>query len=199
MGEDSKHKILVAAKRLFIDRGFSATTMRDISSAANINKGLLHYYFQSKQTLFVNVLQMTTLELLPKIDAIVHLSVSFEEKIELIVDEYIEFLLINPRLPAFIINEVSANAELFMKTIMESEIYSKISNIAETIIKESTLVNSKMDPINFVFNLLSLLLYPFLMKPVIQKIGSIDDENFNYMMRLRKKIVVDTLINSIKR
>ncbi|MBK6408002.1 MAG: helix-turn-helix transcriptional regulator [Holophagales bacterium] len=42
----------------------------EISSTADINKGLLHYYFQSKQALFASVMQMTSFELFPKIDSI---------------------------------------------------------------------------------------------------------------------------------
>ncbi len=199
MEEDTRQKILNTAKDLFIEKGFSATTMRDISSRANINKGLLHYYFQSKQTLFVNVMQMTTFELFPKIDSILNLQLSFEQKLELIVDVYIEFLLSNPRLPAFIINELNSNTDLFVDIIMQAEIYTRILNIASMIINEEDLKQSGMEPVQFVINFLALMLYPFLMKPIVQKVIGMDDENFSHNIRLRKKIVLDTLIKSIKK
>jgi len=199
MEEDTKKKILNTAKELFIEKGFAATTMRDISSRANINKGLLHYYFQSKQMLFVNVMQMTTFELFPKVDSILHLNVSFSEKLELIIDVYIEFLLKNPRLPAFIINELNSNTDLFVDIIMQADIYNRILNIASLIIDEKELKDTRMEPVQFIINFLSLMLYPFLMKPLVQKVTGMDDENFSYNIRLRKKIVLDTLINSIKK
>lgn len=199
MEEDTRQKILNTAKELFIEKGFAATTMRDISSRANINKGLLHYYFQSKQMLFVNVMQMTTFELFPKIDSILHLNVSFSEKLELIIDVYIEFLLKNPRLPAFIINELNSNTDLFVDIIMQADIYNRILNIASLIIDEKELKDTRMEPVQFIINFLSLMLYPFLMKPLVQKVTGMDDENFSYNIRLRKKIVLDTLINSIKK
>ncbi|MGE5356740.1 MAG: TetR/AcrR family transcriptional regulator [Deltaproteobacteria bacterium] len=199
MEEDTRQKILNTAKELFIEKGFAATTMRDISSRANINKGLLHYYFQSKQMLFVNVMQMTTFELFPKVDSILHLNVSFSEKLELIIDVYIEFLLKNPRLPAFIINELNSNTDLFVDIIMQADIYNRILNIASLIIDEKELKDTRMEPVQFIINFLSLMLYPFLMKPLVQKVTGMDDENFSYNIRLRKKIVLDTLINSIKK
>lgn len=199
MEEDTRQKILNTAKDLFIEKGFSATTMRDISSRANINKGLLHYYFQSKQTLFVNVMQMTTFELFPKIDSILNLQLSFEQKLELIVDVYIEFLLSNPRLPAFIINELNSNTDLFVDIIMQAEIYTRILNIASMIINEEDLKQSGMEPVQFVINFLALMLYPFLMKPIVQKVIGMDEENFSHNIRLRKKIVLDTLIKSLKK
>lgn len=199
MEEDTRQKILNTAKELFIEKGFSATTMRDISSRANINKGLLHYYFQSKQMLFVNVMQMTTFELFPKIDSILNLKVPFDQKLELIVDVYIEFLLSNPRLPAFIINELNSNTDLFVDIIMQAEIYTRILNIASMILKEEDLKKSGMEPFQFIVNFLSLMLYPFLMKPLVQKVTGMDDENFSHNIRLRKKIILDTLFNSIKK
>ncbi len=199
MEEDTRQKILNTAKELFIEKGFAATTMRDISSRANINKGLLHYYFQSKQMLFVNVMQMTTFELFPKIDSILNLKVPFEQKLELIVDVYIEFLLSNPRLPAFIINELNSNTDLFVDIIMQAEIYTRILNIASMILNEEDLKQSGMEPMQFIVNFLSLMLYPFLMKPLVQKVTGMDDENFCHNIRLRKKIILDTLFNSIKK
>lgn len=199
MEEDTRQKILNTAKELFIEKGFSATTMRDISSRANINKGLLHYYFQSKQMLFVNVMQMTTFELFPKIDSILNLKVPFDQKLELIVDVYIEFLLSNPRLPAFIINELNSNTDLFVDIIMQAEIYTRILNIASMILKEEDLKKSGMEPFQFIVNFLSLMLYPFLMKPLVQKVTGMNDENFSHNIRLRKKIILDTLFNSIKK
>ena len=199
MEEDTRQKILNTAKELFIEKGFSATTMRDISSRANINKGLLHYYFQSKQMLFVNVMQMTTFELFPKIDSILNLKVPFDQKLELIVDVYIEFLLSNPRLPAFIINELNSNTDLFVDIIMQAEIYTRILNIASMILKEEDLKKSGMEPFQFIVNFLPLMLYPFLMKPLVQKVTGMNDENFSHNIRLRKKIILDTLFNSIKK
>lgn len=43
-----KEKILKCAHRLFLEQGFSATTTREIAAAAEIQKGLLHYYFPKK-------------------------------------------------------------------------------------------------------------------------------------------------------
>jgi AcrR family transcriptional regulator len=199
MEEDTRQKILNTAKELFIEKGFSATTMRDISSQANINKGLLHYYFQSKQTLFVNVMQMTSFELFPKLDTVLHLNVSFEEKLELIIDLYIEFLLKNPRLPAFIINELNSNTELFTDVIMKAEIFERILKIAKMVFEVKELKNTEFEPVHFILNLLALMLQPFLMKPLVQKISGMDNEEFSHIMRLRKKIIFDTLINSIKK
>ncbi|MGN0339154.1 MAG: TetR/AcrR family transcriptional regulator [Lachnospira sp.] len=47
-GEQTSQKILHAARELFYKTGFEATTSRAIAEKANVNLGLLNYYFKSK-------------------------------------------------------------------------------------------------------------------------------------------------------
>lgn len=50
-GLETRNQIYNTAKRLFITKGFSETTVRDISEAANVKAGLINYYFGSKDGL----------------------------------------------------------------------------------------------------------------------------------------------------
>lgn len=53
---DRVARILAAAERCFCGRGYSATSLREIAEAAGVSKSLLHYHFQSKEHLFLEVL-----------------------------------------------------------------------------------------------------------------------------------------------
>ncbi len=48
-------KILVAAEALFAEQGFTETTMRQITSAANVNLAAVNYHFGSKKGLITAV------------------------------------------------------------------------------------------------------------------------------------------------
>jgi AcrR family transcriptional regulator len=50
--------ILTAARDLFAQRGYQATTMRAVASAAGVNAALVHHYFGTKQRLFVAALDL---------------------------------------------------------------------------------------------------------------------------------------------
>jgi AcrR family transcriptional regulator len=52
----TREALLQAASELFAERGFSATTVRDIAARARVNQALLFRYFGSKQELFAAVL-----------------------------------------------------------------------------------------------------------------------------------------------
>ena len=49
--EETRERILDAALKLFRERGFDATTMRDIAAAADVATGAAYYYFRSKEEL----------------------------------------------------------------------------------------------------------------------------------------------------
>ena len=48
---DTKTRILDAAERLFGEGGFDATSLRDITAAAQVNLAAVNYHFQSKDSL----------------------------------------------------------------------------------------------------------------------------------------------------
>jgi len=49
--EETRERIVDAALRLFREKGFDETTMRDIAAAANVATGAAYYYFRSKEDL----------------------------------------------------------------------------------------------------------------------------------------------------
>lgn len=48
----SRAAVLDAAERLFADRGFSAATIRDISTASGVSHPLIHHHFGTKDDLY---------------------------------------------------------------------------------------------------------------------------------------------------
>lgn len=49
---DSKEQIISVAERLFAERGFAGTTVRNVVSEAKVNLAAVHYHFGSKEDLF---------------------------------------------------------------------------------------------------------------------------------------------------
>jgi AcrR family transcriptional regulator len=49
--EETRDRILDAALRLFRDRGFEQTTMRDVAAEAEVATGAAYYYYRSKEDL----------------------------------------------------------------------------------------------------------------------------------------------------
>lgn len=56
MTVDTKNRILDAAERLFADRGYGSTSLRNITTVAGVNLAAIHYHFHSKDILLENVI-----------------------------------------------------------------------------------------------------------------------------------------------
>ena len=56
---DTKEKILAAAEKVFHNNGFKGTRTTQIAEESGISRTMLHYYFNSKEDLFQEVLKNT--------------------------------------------------------------------------------------------------------------------------------------------
>jgi AcrR family transcriptional regulator len=54
---DLHEQILSEAKRLFIEQGYHALSMRQIAEAVGVSKAALYYHFRDKQELFLAILE----------------------------------------------------------------------------------------------------------------------------------------------
>jgi AcrR family transcriptional regulator len=64
-GEDpaKREQILDGAKRVFMEQGFDAATMNDITRAAGVSKGTIYVYFANKEDLFAELIQRERLRI----------------------------------------------------------------------------------------------------------------------------------------
>ena len=62
--------ILKAARKLFGDDGFQATTMDDIASAARVAKGAVYHHFKTKEDVFEAVFEEVSRDLVAEIDKV---------------------------------------------------------------------------------------------------------------------------------
>ena len=53
----TEEKILQAAYNIFLLFGYHGTTLQQIATEAVVNKAAIHYYFRSKERLYVNVVK----------------------------------------------------------------------------------------------------------------------------------------------
>lgn len=83
-------QILEAAVRVFGIKGFAGTNVADIAEAANVGKGTLYLYFESKEDIFNSILQERSF--LPEMTKLTHSidGQSIEELLASIAKEYLK-------------------------------------------------------------------------------------------------------------
>ena len=200
MGKDksTEEKILEAAKKVFVNKGMAGARMQDIADEAGINKALLHYYFRSKEKLFEVIFMETVGRFIPRVNEIFSSDMTWSEKIETFASEYIEKVIENPFLPLFVMNEMHKQPEEFLKKMWGGE----KPKIDKFLMQLMTAIENKeirpVNPAHLIMNLMSLCVFPFIGKPMLQMIAGVDDQQFFELMKERKVLVPQLIIQSLK-
>ncbi len=198
--KSTEEKILAAAKKIFISKGMAGARMQDIADEAGINKALLHYYFRSKDKLFQEIFIEASQKFFPKINELFNSDIHLFEKIELICAEYVTIMSENPYLPLFVINEINRNPLDFLDKIWNKQGFPAPKTFLEQIEKEVKKgFIKRIAPIQLLINLISLCIFPFVGKAMIQSINGLDEDQFSALMEERKKEVPKFIIDSIKK
>lgn len=181
----TEDKILLAASKVFTEKGFSGTRTRDIAEEAGINLALLNYYFRTKEKLFEQVMKVKILLLFGQIIPIVtNEKTSLEEKIDLASEKYFEILSKNPNLPLFVLSEIQKKTS-DIKSILPFDKVLKNSFL----IKQIQEKKSEINPFHFLINFISMTVFPFLGKPILQTFELMNDSEFQKFVEERKKFV----------
>ncbi len=188
--QSTELKIKSAARKIFYQKGYSATRTRDIAEESGINLALLNYYFRSKEKLFEIVMMETMTTFMHGLISVINSKdTSLEEKITLICESYINMIQQEPNLPMFVLNEIKNNAEAFaekmpiVSVLFQSEF---IKQYQEAV--ESGKI-TEPNPLHFLINLLGMVVFPFIFNPVLKIIGKIDQITFDKMMEERKTLI----------
>lgn len=78
----TKEKIILAALRLFLERGYSFVALTDVAQAAGMTKGGVYYYFTSKEQLVYAVFQYLFEQFETKYLGMLERSLSIREVLE---------------------------------------------------------------------------------------------------------------------
>jgi TetR/AcrR family transcriptional regulator len=195
----TEEKIFNAARIVFQKKGFAGARMQEIADEAGINKAMLHYCFKNKQLLFEAVFMNAFGQLAPQINAIFNSDETVFDKIRKFTHSYISFVIDNPYLPQFVIQEMNNNPEFVMSFLNHKNrpnpklLISQIEKeIAAGIIKP-------INPKQLLLDIFSMTVFPFAAQMMVKGIIQISDSEFNQLMEERKTSIAEQIINSIKR
>lgn len=85
-----KIKILNVAEKLFSEKGFEGTSIRNISKEAKINIAMVSYYFGSKERLLESLIIFKTADLKTQLHNLVQENLQPIEKVNKLIELYIE-------------------------------------------------------------------------------------------------------------
>jgi TetR/AcrR family transcriptional regulator len=168
-----EERILEAAARVFLEKGKDGATMQEIARRAHVNKALVHYYFRSKDRLYELVyareferLVGELVDALPETDDI-------QKFLRFFIDNYLERLARHQNLTRFILWEIWQGGGTVGKVIRHRVFKDRTSGtpfdpMIEKAVREGVI--RPIDPVNFAISLMSVCIYPFVARPILENI-----------------------------
>jgi AcrR family transcriptional regulator len=198
--KQTEEKIFEAATDVFLDKGMDGARMQDIATHAGINKALLHYYYRTKDQLFNAVFEMIARKMLKKFAPVFDENLSLEAKIRFFFKEHITFLQENPRLPAFILNEVNRHPERIKNILKNIELENVWKKLYEQHKEELIKYNITEESMpQLMTSIAAMSVFPFAARGLIDAILSKAGVNFNDYIEERKEFAADFVIKAITR
>jgi AcrR family transcriptional regulator len=195
--DNTARKIKESAEKLFTEKGYGRTTTREIASEAGVNLALVNYYFRSKEALFQNIMMETIQGFVGQLLILLNDHRSFEEKLELVVSNYIDLLIKKPDLPIFLLSELRNNPEVLAEKLGLHNMFKNASFFKEL----HQRAPEGMNPIHIFINMLSMTVFPFVARPLINITTGLPEAQFAHIVSERKKLIpmwVLSMLNPIK-
>ena len=86
---DKQIRILLVAEKLFAEKGFDGTSIRNISKDAKINIAMVSYYFGSKEKMLESLIYFRISDLKMQLENLYHEAIEPMEKINKLIELYI--------------------------------------------------------------------------------------------------------------
>lgn len=199
--QNMEQAILESATKLFLEKGFKATSTTEIANEAGCNQALVHYYYRTKDRLFEAIFEKKMRFFIQSLLQIEKEDLPFLEKLSKRIESHFDTIHENPKLPLFLFNEINSNPKR-MEQLRE-----KLGEIPGTVFYkmqaeiEAEVASGNIRPISvydLLMTIVSLNIMVFIAEPMFRTITRISEEDFIQLRQRRKKENVHIILSSLK-
>jgi len=196
---ETRERILGAAHRVFLSQGTAKARTADIAREAGVNKALLHYYFNTKATLADAVFAQAIADFIPRLFSLLGDSArSLEEKVHAFVQEQTEFHAARPYLAGYVASEMYTEPDR-LPAMMAARGRPPLDALKRQLDAEAAA--GRMRPISaemFALNMMALLVFPFVVRPMLKAMFGIDDRRFPAFIEERRRLLPTLILASLR-
>lgn len=190
--DQTQELIKDTAKNLFFVQGKFDATTQEIADEAGVNRTLINYYFRSRDNLIQIIFNEAQRVEKEKSEIIMNSDLPFKEKISQFIEGSLSTSLQYPYLETYIVSQINKGT-CHQKDIEEKD----LEKLYDDIIKEMNKGNiEKMAPIQFLINMISLLVFPSAVRPLLMENLMISESEFNKIISERKEIIINMLFKN---
>lgn len=187
--DQTQELIKETTKNLFFVKGKFDATTQEIADAAGVNRTLINYYFRSRDNLIQIIFDEAQKVEKEKSEIIMNSDLPFKEKIGQFIEGSLSTSLQYPYLETYIVSQIN-KGNCHKRDIEEDEL-KKLYKDIELEMEKGTI--EKMEPIQFVLNMISLLVFPSAIRPLLMENLMISSDDFDKIISVRKEIILNML------
>ncbi len=181
--------------------------MQEIAAEARVNQALLHYYFRTKEQLARAAFERAGSQLMPAVIQEIAAETPLEDKVRRIIDIELAHLSRAPYLPGYIIGEVAHHPERAHQLIAAmthgrtpDQLRPHIFGVLRRQIDERVAAGAMrpIAPESFVVNLMSLCIFPFAARPMLQAMLGFDADAFAQFIARRREELAGFFLGALR-
>ena len=180
--------------------------MQEIAEEAGVNQALLHYYFRSKEGLALAVFQEAAGRVAPQVGAILASDAPIEEKVERFVHAYLDQVRQHPYIPGYIVAELHHHPEripAIAKSVAGRDLEELMRGFLGALrrqLDEGAAAGRlrPMTPEQFLVNLLALVAFPFVARPLLHFALDMDDAAFGRFLDERRATLPAFILGALR-
>ena len=190
-----ERRIREVAQQLFFKQGYAATSTTQIAKEVGCTQALVHYYYRTKENLFRQIFLEQISAALNVIGRSLANEESFDRFIEQAISMYFDALSSNPRLPFFVMEELTNNPErrkYLRENFVKNPAYAMLYMQFDARLKQEQQAGhiTKIDPFDLMITIASLTVFTFVSLPMFQDLLSQTDEQVQEYVAHRKSEII---------
>lgn len=193
---NTEMSILEAAEAIFLEKGYNRASTTRIAQQAGVTHAMLHYYFRTKEQIFLKILDKEVEAMISSVRGIMSPEATLWETLEKVIALNFDFLNNNRRLPFLLLDVADNNPEMLerykqgVSTAVNSEFMLHAGRIRKWI--DSEVIND-IDPLQLVCDILSANVSAFLAVPFLENVLKFSEEQVDGFLRDRKREIIRTM------
>jgi TetR/AcrR family transcriptional regulator len=190
----TEERLLKAARRVFLEKGYDGTTSRDLAEASGLNVAMTNYYFRSKAQLFQRTFADLHGQFFEKMDQLIARDIPLREKVLLLIETEYEQAQAYPGLPMFVMYEFEHNPDLFLNLgpttpALDSLLYQQVR---EAIARgEMRAIN----PVQIILLITANVQHPYMAHRIMSKAFNMTEADFAVVLEQHKQTVKDMIMS----
>ncbi|WP_223607628.1 TetR/AcrR family transcriptional regulator [Chryseobacterium sp. OSA05B] len=190
--DQTQELIKETAKNLFFVKGKFDATTQEIADEAGVNRTLINYYFRSRDNLIQIIFDEAQRVEQEKSKIIQNADLPFKVKMSKFIEGSLSTSLQYPYLETYIVSQIN-KGNCHQREIEEDV----LETLYKDIEKEMELGNiEKMAPVQFILNMVSLLVFPSAVRPLFMENLMISDKEYDQIISERKEIIINMLFKN---